>query len=170
MTTYETSSTFNATAGTGSFNGSLVPHAMTVFNGSIPYWILAAAYGLVTNPQFTITSEPLDCSTTVSPGSCLSYLFPGGIQTMIPSLNTAESAGSPYVVVHRAPAVQIDFNTRADLYQHFSAKDCAVYGDPNYNVGVELCIATDTLIPGAVVAGALRRPGISIMPDRSQRY
>jgi hypothetical protein len=118
-------------------------------NGTVSYWVLASAYGLVNNPEFSVIIDPLSCSWSNS--NCESYLLPGGLQTIIPK--PPESDKDPVVAVHGAPSTQLDFLLEQDLSANFSLSDCAVYGDEGYIVGIELCIAESESFPGSVIAG-----------------
>jgi hypothetical protein len=148
-TVYEATSYHDVAAGIGAFDGSLVSPTLKSSSGVLPFWILASAYGLVNNPQFVTTADPVYCAgdSTV----CNSYLFPGGLQTILPSLNVTDP--SPFVVVHNSPAIQMDFQQGADLYHEFPTGSCLTYGNSSSKIGIELCIQASPNIPGGVKAG-----------------
>jgi hypothetical protein len=160
-TVYEATSYHEVAAGIGAFDGSLVGPTLNSSHGALPFWILASAYGLVDNPEFVTASSPVDCSgnSTV----CSSYLFPGGLQTILPSLSATDP--SPFVVIYNSPAIQMDFEQRGDLYHEFSTSSCLTYGDPNGAVGIELCLQADPDVPGGIRAGK----NCSIAPRRTGR-
>jgi hypothetical protein len=151
-TVYEATSYYDVAAGIGAFDGSLVGPTLNISNGIIPYWVLASAYGLVDNAEFVTTSNPVAC--TENRNVCNSYLFPGGLQTILPSLNASDP--SPFVIVQNSPAIQMDFQQRTDSYNDFSSSNCLAYGDNRTKVGVELCVRANPDVPGGVIAGQNR--------------
>jgi hypothetical protein len=148
-TVYESTSQYPVSAGIGQFNGSLVQKTIDTANGYVSYWILASTYGIINNPEFSIPSNPISCGTNTT--DCDSYLFPGGIQTVFPSLNSSDP--NPYIIIYDSPAVQMDFIEESDLFDTFSIDECILYGNESSKVGIKLCIKPSARIQGAVTVG-----------------
>ena len=80
-------STFDVTAGTGRFNGSLVEPLVAEYEQQIPFGVLASTYNFVTNSQFSVTFQSPSCPESSS--QCDSYLLPGGTYLMYPSVRNS---------------------------------------------------------------------------------
>jgi hypothetical protein len=147
VTVYDPFLTFNATAGAGTFNGSLVGPVLGRVNGSITYQALAYASSFVTNNEFSIMASPVSCS-----GECDSYIFPGALW----SLNPAPPDDSPpdaIVKIHSAPAIQMDFMKGLTDGDTFSEQDCTVYGGNSSRIGIKFCLAQSEVYHGSIIAG-----------------
>lgn len=147
-TVYETTTTFNATAGVGSFNGSFVVPTLRLVNNSISYWTLATASTFLLNPQFSTRSAPILCSPNAS--FCESYLLPGGPQSLVPPPSSPNS--DPVVVVHNSLSSQVEFNAGVKVAVKFDSSDCTAYGEERYVVGLIFCVTRGPTSNGSVIA------------------
>lgn len=145
-TAYRTLSTMEVTAGTGSFNGSMVEPFVASFSKQVPFWALASTYNFVTNSQFSHMSQPVACSDL----RCDSYLFPGGTYLMFPPTPTDGT-----IVIHDAPGTQIEFSKGLGDGDRFLAQDCVVYGSEKSLVGVYFCLAASRVKEGSIIAGMM---------------
>lgn len=143
-------STFDVTAGTGRFNGSLVEPLVAEYEQQIPFGVLASTYNFVTNSQFSVTFQSPSCPESSS--QCDSYLLPGGTYLMYPPFATAQSI-SHTVIIHDAPGTQINFTKGLDPGDEFLADECSVYGSDESLVGVYFCMAMSRKTKGAIRAG-----------------
>jgi hypothetical protein len=143
-TGYRTLSTMKVTAGTGSFNGSMVEPFVASFSKQVPFWALASTYNFVTNSQFSHVSQPVACSDV----RCDSYLFPGGTYLMFPPTPTDAT-----IVIHDAPGTQIEFSKGLDDGDRFLAQDCVAYGSEKSLIGVYFCLAGSRVKEGSIIAG-----------------
>ena len=149
---YEAQSDFEATAGIGSFNVSFVAPMMGVAKGSLSYSILAKSHTLIHNPQNSVRVKPVNCAEMENAVTCDSYLFPGGVQTVLPSPTGQDS--SPLVIVYNAPAVQLEFQSVFNSTNALGRNDCTTYGKLPSPVGVQVCVvAYDHNNKGAVLIG-----------------
>lgn len=131
------------TAGVGNFRGDLVAARLKGVYGSIDAWTMTTSSTFLSNPQFSKIAD------AERGGSYESYLLPGGVQSMLP--NPPIENYDPLVVVHSSPAAQLEFKS-TDTGTFFE-KDCRVYGNRKYFVGVKLCIAANPSVPGTIIAG-----------------
>ena len=92
---------------------------------------------------------PVLCSAIDT--SCSSHLLPGGLQSISP--NPPTSVPDPIVVVHDAPASQVEFTSKADENYEFAPKHCVAYGNEKYVVGLQMCLAPSSRINGSIIAG-----------------
>lgn len=146
---YDPTLSFNVTAGTGRFDGKYVAPTMAIADGSLSYWVLATSSTFLDNSQFSCPIEPVSC--VGSTGQCESYLLAGGLQSMSP--NPPKSNKDSIVIIYDSPASQVEFASDIDERDHFSTEDCVVYGNKNYRVGVELCLAPSVASKGSIIAG-----------------
>jgi hypothetical protein len=162
-TAYEPNLTFNATAGTGSFNGSFVAPTIASVNGSVSYWILATSTTFLNNPQFSAMIGSVFCSANEV--SCESYLLPGGLQSLSP--DPPSSNLDPVVVVHNALASQVEFTMGPEENYLFAPSDCVVYGDDRYLVGLQMCLAPSLAINGSIVAGKSKMSKLEVKLEQN---
>jgi hypothetical protein len=146
---YNATSTFDVTAGTGEFDGSLVAPTLAAYKGNISLWTLATSSTFLNNPQYSKSINPIRCSA--EDDKCESYLLPGGLQSIVP--NPPLSSLEPIVLVHDSPACQVEFVNVSKGRHRFSAGECILYGNSKYRVAVQFCLAHDTSSPGSIVAG-----------------
>lgn len=149
-TVYETAVSYNATAGVGTFNSSLVEPFFD-FLGSLapdypyttlPYSYYSMAGSLVTYPVFGAPVDPVYCEDD----DCFSYLLSGGLEMVIPPVPQGY-ADYPLVRVPNVPTIQMEFTTIKNQ-RGFERQDCSVYGAPATPIGIELCLAQGTNIGG----------------------
>jgi hypothetical protein len=145
-------STFDVTAGTGRFNGSLVEPLVAEYDQQIPFGVLASTYNFVTNSQFSVTSQSPSCPESSS--QCDSYLLPGGTYLMYPPFGTAQSVNHT-VIIHDAPGIQINFTKGLVSGDEFLADECSVYGSDESLVGVYFCMARSRMNKSAITAGRI---------------
>lgn len=147
VTVYDTAYTYDASAGVGPFNASLVQPFLSFLQGLspdypftvLPYSYYAAAYTLVLNPLIATTANPVDCSEHIE-GNCMSYLFTGGLEMVAP-WSPAGYDDFGLVKVDNVPAVQIDFSGVLDIDQElFQPLNCDIYGDSDTSIGIQLCV------------------------------
>ncbi|ORY00364.1 hypothetical protein BCR34DRAFT_494609 [Clohesyomyces aquaticus] len=155
-TVYESGVPYIATAGTGPFNGSLVKPTLKDNGGSISYSILATAPSFLQNPQFAISVQPVKCL----PGKehCESYLLPGGLMAV--SSNIPNGTSDPLIIIHDAPASQVEFRTEGAGNAFSSSVNCSTFGDRD--IGIRLCLQPSVIYNGSVDVGIIACPrGIS---------
>lgn len=153
VTSYSTGDTLRVVAGTGSFNGSWVGPFLQSIDNVVPYLALASTYNFVTNPLFSVPSHPISCSENDE--LCSSYLFPGGTYLMYPQPSPQQQqTRDSVIIIHDAPATQLDFSQGLVAGDTFLQGDCAAYGSDNSIVGVVLCLAPSQASPGSVNAGS----------------
>lgn len=147
VTVYDTAYIYDASAGVGPFNASLVQPFLAFLQGLspeypftvLPYSYYAAAYTLVLNPLIATTADAVDCAAQLE-GNCMSYLFTGGLEMVAP-WSPAGYANFGLVKVDKVPAVQIDYSGVLDIDQEpFQTSSCDVYGDSDTSIGIQLCV------------------------------
>ncbi|KAK0654852.1 hypothetical protein B0T16DRAFT_383864 [Cercophora newfieldiana] len=170
ITVYDTAHTYNATAGVGPFNTSLVEPFIKQLNSmsppSYPYQILpfsiyAVVYNLMANPWYSTVMEPISCPDPA--GRCESYLLSGGTLLMEPAIPSGYDS-FPFVKVDNVPAVQLEFTPSSN--HSFSDSDCQVFGQANTLIAIRLCVAPSPSLPGSLDAGLfVCRNGTSPSPS-----
>lgn len=144
VTVYDTVHTYNATAGVGPFNASLVEPFTRRLRASapaypyeiVPFTYLAAVYFLVVNPLISTVASPV--VTCLAGNQCVSYLLSGGLEMVAPWMPSGYDRHS-MVRIDNAPAVQLDFWGPAD--DGFLETDCDDFGKTGFNIGIRLCMA-----------------------------
>lgn len=144
MTVYDTIYTYNATAGVGPFNASLIQPFMNALHSCsptypyeiLPYTYYAAVYTLVLNPLISTISEPVSCQGH----SCVSYLLSGGLEMVTPWTPDGHE-DYPMVKIDKAPSLQMDFTAPAS--SSFQATECDVFGEYGFTIGIRLCISVE---------------------------
>lgn len=147
ITVYDTAYTYNATAGVGDFNASLVQPFLNLLASLgpqyqfdiLPYTYFAAAYVLVMNPLIATVSTPVKC---VDDG-CVSYLLSGGLEMVAPWIPKGYDS-FPMVKINSAPSVQLDFTD--PVSGSFLDSDCDVFGQLGFTIGIKFCV---TAVPGS---------------------
>ncbi|KAK5627505.1 hypothetical protein RRF57_003220 [Xylaria bambusicola] len=140
-TVYDTASTYNATAGVGPFNHSLVQPFMDALHQNapdypyeiLPYTYYAAVYTLVLNPLVTSISKPLSCKG----GSCMSYLLSGGLEYVAPWVPQGHT-DHELVKINKVPSIQLDFEISSN--SSFSESECETFGEHGITIGIRLCV------------------------------
>ncbi|KAI0438358.1 hypothetical protein F4803DRAFT_569647 [Xylaria telfairii] len=153
-TVYDTASTYNATAGVGPFNHSLIQPFMDALHRSapgypytvLPYTYYAAVYTLVLNPLVTSISKPVACKT----GGCTSYLLSGGLEYVAPWVPQGND-GHDLVKIDKVPSVQLDFETSPS--SKFLETECETFGEFGFTIGIRLCIAESQTSHALIRAG-----------------
>ncbi|TGJ81959.1 hypothetical protein E0Z10_g6802 [Xylaria hypoxylon] len=141
-TVYDTASTYNATAGVGPFNHSLVQPFMDALHRSapsypyevLPYTYYAAVYTLVLNPLVSSIAKPVACET----GSCMSYLLSGGLEYVAPWVPQGNN-DHDLVRIDKVPSLQLDFESSSN--STFLETECETFGEFGFRIGIRLCIA-----------------------------
>lgn len=154
---YESVSTYNVTAGVGSFNGSYVPQYLQQFkdtNGGysysvLPYSTLVTASNLIVNPMHSVALDPVNCETGMD---CTGYLMSGGLMMTTPWPPT-DHADYPVVVLENAPSVQIDFVKGIHNDTFVDSDDCLVFGQDGFLIGFKFCLAKSQSAIGSLIAG-----------------
>ncbi|RYC57014.1 hypothetical protein CHU98_g9193 [Xylaria longipes] len=167
-TVYDTASTYNATAGVGPFNHSLVQPFMDALHLSapsypyevLPYTYYAAVYTLVLNPLVTSISKPVTCET----GSCMSYLLSGGLEYVAPWVPQGND-DHDLVKIDKVPSLQLDFETNSS--SRFLETECETFGEFGFTIGLFVCLnGTD----GDSCGGNEERPNITTTLSAYTRY
>ncbi|KAF2464867.1 uncharacterized protein BDR25DRAFT_318859 [Lindgomyces ingoldianus] len=135
LTVYEAGETFNATAGTGLFDGSYVAPMLAVMNGRITYPILSMSTSFLENSEFSIAATPIHCGGE----NCEAYLIPGSLPAMSP--NPPANNTDPLVTIYRTPAVQVEFQKAMTTVAMDSSTSCSDFGDEEH--GVKLCLRSN---------------------------
>ncbi|KAJ8128335.1 hypothetical protein O1611_g5298 [Lasiodiplodia mahajangana] len=141
-TVYDTASMYNATAGVGPFNQSLIQPFMDALHSTapdypyevLPYTYYAAVYTLVLNPLVTSISKPVACETR----SCISYLLSGGLEYVAPWVPQGND-DHDLIKIGKVPSVQLDFETGPS--SEFLETECETFGEFGFTIGIRLCIA-----------------------------
>jgi hypothetical protein len=150
---YNSDFTFQLTAGTGVFNGSLVDPYLTqlIHNEQghpwIPNVLMVGISDFTSNPTWTIPTTPIGCSGD----NCTAYLLPGGLESTTPWPPT-DFPDSPIVEIVDAPAVQLEFIQGVDPSEQFLQSDCDVIGDMDYLVAVEICLKKGQKYPNSFIS------------------
>lgn len=130
-----------STAGFDTLNIELIP-------------MLAASYSIafLTDPRFVANVAPISC--TASDSSCLSLIMPGGMELVrldggpriAESLYTGNISGDyDTIVVHDAPAFQIEYDSLSSVNSSFGWNrnepdgDCHMFG-ADIGEGIYICI------------------------------
>ncbi|KAI9158772.1 hypothetical protein HJFPF1_06770 [Paramyrothecium foliicola] len=166
ITVYDTSHSYEVTAGVGAFNGSLVEPFKEFLHSlapkytyeTLPYTYFAAAYTLVVNPLISTVSQPVNCQ----PDDCASYLLSGGLMMVAPWAPQAYP-DYPMIKVAHAPSIQIDFTRTAK--DGFEDVECDDFGEDGTAIGIRLCLAEEQSNPGLFVCSGGFNGGICELAD-----
>ncbi|KAI1767922.1 hypothetical protein GGR53DRAFT_480172 [Hypoxylon sp. FL1150] len=154
VTVYDTAITYEATAGVGPFNGSLVQPFLQALRATapgypytiLPYTYFAAVYTLVLNPLISSVSEPVSCQD----GKCFSYLLSGGLEMVAPWVPEGH-IDYPMIKIDPVASLQMDFTQYAS--DEFEEVDCDIYGETGFTIGIRLCLVHEPTLPGSLRAG-----------------
>ena len=164
-----TISTYNVTAGIGSFRGAFVPEFLQQLQNTnagydktvLPYSIITTASQLTINSRYAVTTKPVGCD---SPRDCNSYLFPGALMQATPFPPT-DNEDYPTITIHNAPATQLDFRRIYESEQTFNeAEDCRTFGADGFLVGMKFCLAEMETQSNSLLAGKQR--SLSFLPKQ----
>lgn len=158
VTVYEPSFTYDLLAGVGQFNGSYVGpfiehYQVQEVNKSIevvPYTSLAPSYNLVSNPIYSIGSEPINCTED----DCESYLLTGGLALARPWAPT-NYTHDPVIVIKNVLGTQIDFQPGFAPGEILEDSDCDLFYQEPYLIAIRLCVAQSRGSQGSYIAGQL---------------
>ncbi|KAJ9144673.1 hypothetical protein NKR23_g5763 [Pleurostoma richardsiae] len=155
ITVYDTADVYDATAGVGPFNASLIQPFINLLQSTapsyayqvLPFTYYAAVYILVANPLISTISESVHC-----PGdsTCASYLLSGGLEMVAPWVPQGYD-GYGMVKIDHAPSIQIDFSR--PMTDTFEEEDCSLFGQTGSRIGIRLCVAQDQSASGSLRAG-----------------
>ena len=154
---YNSVSTYNVTAGVGSFNGLYVPQYLEQFQQTntgynltvLPYSTLITASNLVNNPMHSTAIDPVKCRDGMV---CEGFLLSGGLIMTTPWPPTDHTT-YPVVVIEEVPSVQIDFTMGIHNDTFVDSKDCLVFGQPGFLIGFKFCLARSQSAEGSLFAG-----------------
>lgn len=154
---YDTTHSYDVTAGTGPFNAAYVDEMMDFLDSSdagyehrvLPYSYYSVVYNLVTNPVFSTAQPPIQCDHPL----CLSYLLTGGVVMTAPWQPTGYPQ-YPLIKVPNLPAMQVEFDPFSSA-ENYTDVDCDVFGHDLYKVSVRLCLSRPENDPGSIEAGRL---------------
>jgi hypothetical protein len=164
---YNSDFTFQLTAGTGVFNGSLVDPFLTQLTHNdqghpwIPYLLMVGINDFTSNPTWTIPTTPIGCSGD----NCTAYLLPGGLESTTPWPPT-DFPDSPIVEILDAPAVQLEFIKGVDPSDQFLSSDCDVIGDTDYLVALEICLTKSQKYPNSFISRKVPLKRIALLPTK----
>jgi hypothetical protein len=147
---------YNATAGVGPFNQSLVQPFMGALHlsaPSYPYEILqytyyAAVYTLVLNPLVSSISKPISCEEK----NCVSYLLSGRLEYVAPWVPHGNE-DHDLVKIDKVPSLQLDFVTPSS--PGFLETDCETFGQFGFAIGIRVCVAESITSQELFRAGVL---------------
>ncbi|KAH6687780.1 hypothetical protein F5X68DRAFT_231327 [Plectosphaerella plurivora] len=153
---YDTAYSYEAVAGVGPFNSSLVDPFMNRIKSPtsdydynvLPYTYYSVVYNLVSNPVFANSHQPVDCSGP----TCVSYVLSGGVLMSAHWQPTGYQA-YPLLKLPSVPVMQLDFDTKPTGNNFTDMADCDLIGADKLRIGVRLCLARSSSRPGAVEAG-----------------
>lgn len=142
----------------GQFNGSYVGEFIEQYqvqevNRSIkvvPYTSLAPAYNLVSNPIYSVSSEPVNCTGN----DCESYLLTGGLALARPWVPTNYTQ-DPVIVINGILGTQIDFQPGLDPGEVLEDTDCDVFYQELYLIAIRFCVTQSRTRQGSYIAGQL---------------
>ncbi|KAK4445350.1 hypothetical protein QBC34DRAFT_441760 [Podospora aff. communis PSN243] len=148
ITVYDTAHSYNATAGVGPFNASLVEPFIKQLNSMsppdypyqvLPYSIYAVVYNLMANPWYSTVVDPIACPDPSN--RCESYLLSGGTLLMEPTIPPGYES-YPLIKVPNVPTVQLDFTPplAPELTHTFPPSDCDIFDHPTALIAIRLCI------------------------------
>jgi hypothetical protein len=144
---YRPGFTFDVTAGIGAFDGSLVPPWIALSNGTITPVMIEYETELLADAGYTINVEPVTCAA--ADPSCSSYLLPGGLSYITPWPPSSYEE-YPVIEIFDAPALQVEI--RDHISEPFSLTDCSFFGDIEYLIAVEVCVAQSVVYHGSIIA------------------
>lgn len=154
---YDTALSYEAVAGVGPFNASLVDRFMDYMSSPLPgddtqvlpYTYYSVVHNLVTNPVFSNVHEPVSCDGLAR--DCTSYVLSGG-SMMSATWQPDGHQQHPLLQIPRVPVIQIDFDNRSKRNHPLNMTDCDVFGADLTPIGIRFCLSLSDKLPGAVDA------------------
>jgi hypothetical protein len=149
VTVFDTAHTYDVTAGVGPFNGSYVQpffDYLVKLSPGYPFKVMPYSYSnlvndLVTNPLYSTTTSPIQCTSAGDRSTdCASFLFSGGVVGTTPWIPTG-FPDHPLVQIEGVSVMQLEFQGTHGSRTHFSDLECQVFGSNKTLIAAEFCLS-----------------------------
>lgn len=154
--TYQSRHSYDAAAGVGTFDGSLVGSYIQNLQQMqpdyplkiMPYSTQAIVYNLLTNSLYTVVHPPVKCTKS----SCQSFLMSGGTMLTTPWIPPGYT-DPDVVVVKNTMCRQFDFQKGNFAENAFEDADCELYSDNFTMIAMKFCVRRSSAGGNALAAG-----------------